>query len=197
MKKRIFKVVLTALYMAILLTMNFTPIGYIPTGAFNITLLFLPVILAAITLGPAYGGLLGALFGLTSFLQAFGIGFVIDPSAALLFTERQIPYTLMCFLPRIVMGVGVGFIFKALSRRKKDGILSYAVSSASAVVLNTLLFMSAFYFSYKGTVFGAKSLMAFLLSALTLNFVFELLAALILGTLVSKAVVAASKRYLK
>ena len=81
-KAKVFRIALSALFAALLAVMAFTPLGYIPTGAFNITLMFLPVIFGAIAIGPAAGAVLGLLFGLTSFLQAFGIGFIIDPMAS-------------------------------------------------------------------------------------------------------------------
>ena len=42
-KAKVFRIALSALFAALLAVMAFTPLGYIPTGAFNITLMFLPV----------------------------------------------------------------------------------------------------------------------------------------------------------
>lgn len=192
--KKLFSIVLTALYAALLAIMAFTPLGYIPTGAFNITLMFLPVIFGAISVGPAVGALLGALFGLTSFLQAFGIGFVIDPLASVLFTTSPLYYTLVCFVPRIIMGLCVGLIFKGLKRIDKTPVLSYIVASASAVVLNTALFMTGYYLAYRNTILSGTSVKVIVMSALTLNSLCELLVAVIVGSSVSIAVTRAIRK---
>jgi len=63
------KFVEMALLVAIILLMAFTPIGYIKTFGLEITLIVVPVTVGAITLGPAAGAVLGAVFGITSFIQ--------------------------------------------------------------------------------------------------------------------------------
>ena len=62
-----------ALLIAIILIMAFTPLGYIRTFGLEITLIVVPVAVGAVTLGPTAGAVLGAVFGITSFVQCFGI----------------------------------------------------------------------------------------------------------------------------
>ena len=62
-----------ALLVAIILIMAFTPIGYIRTAGLEITLIVVPVAVGAVTLGPAAGAILGGVFGITSFIQCFGM----------------------------------------------------------------------------------------------------------------------------
>ena len=62
-----------ALLVAIILLMAFTPIGYIKTAGLEITLIVIPVAVGAVTLGPAAGAILGGVFGITSFIQGFGM----------------------------------------------------------------------------------------------------------------------------
>ena len=62
-----------ALLIAIILIMAFTPIGYIKTFGLEITLIVVPVAVGAVVLGPAAGAILGGVFGLTSFIQCFGM----------------------------------------------------------------------------------------------------------------------------
>lgn len=194
-KQSTFKMVLIALYIAIIFVLNSTPLGYIPTPyGFTITTVFLPVIFAAITLGPWMGGLVGLIFGMTSFLQCFGIGAVVDPMAANLFAENAFLYTIMCFVPRIIMGIGVGFIFKWLHNVDKTKLVSYAVASVSAVILNTVLFLTAFNLFFSGTAFSGATVKAILSSVIALNGIVEMAVALVVGTTISKALVAAMKR---
>lgn len=68
------RLTLMGLFAAVLLLMAYTPLGYLNIGPLAITLNVIPVALAAITLGPVGGAAMGAVFGLTSFLQCIGVG---------------------------------------------------------------------------------------------------------------------------
>lgn len=195
-KNRIFKMVLVALFIAIIFVLNSTPLGYIPTPTgINATTVFLPVIFAAIILGPWIGGLMGFVFGMTSFLQCFGIGAVVDPLAATLFNENPLMYAIMCFVPRIIMGIGVGYIFKLLNKIDKTKFLSYSAASISAVLLNTTLFLTAFNLFFSGTAFSGTTIKTILSAVITYNGIVELIIALVIGTVVSKALDITMKRY--
>lgn len=189
-KKRnsIYKMVLIALFIALMMVMNFTPIGYITvTGAFSITLMTIPVALGAACTGVSGGTILGFIFGLTSFLQAFGIGFLIDPSAAPLFNENPFGYVVTCFIPRILTGFAAGLLFSLFEKKNNTGIWAFGVSSAIVPLLNTALFMSSYILFYSNTSFGG-AVMSVLLTILTVNFLIELLVTTIAGTVISKVV---------
>ena len=92
------RLTLMGLFAAVLLLMAYTPLGYLNIGPLAITFNVIPVALAAITLGPVGGVAMGAVFGLTSFLQCIGVGgtsamgamlFGINPVLA--FIQRFIP----------------------------------------------------------------------------------------------------------
>lgn len=186
--KGIYKLVLISMFIAIMLVMNFTPLGYITvTGAFSITLMTIPVALGATCTGMSGGAILGFVFGLTSFLQAFGIGFMIDPSAALLFNENPLGYTITCFVPRILTGLVAGFVFWLFERKGKTNLLAFSLSSAVVPVLNTALFMSSYILFYSNTSFGGV-VMNVLLTILTINFLVEFLVTILVGTSISKVI---------
>ncbi len=192
----IFKMTLLSMFIALMLVMNFTPIGYITTGLFSITLMTIPVALGAACTGPVGGTVLGAVFGLTSFLQAFGIGFMIDPMAATLFNENPFGYTVTCFLPRLIVGFASGFVFWLFEHKHKVGIPAFMVSSAIVPVLNTILFMTFYALFYRNTVLGGASVMAVVFSAFTVNFLVELGVTLVAGTFINKAIYHYAKRYM-
>ena len=75
-----------ALLVAVILLMAFTPVGYIRTLGLEITLIVVPVTVGAVTLGPFAGAILGAAFGLTSFIQCFGMSSI---GTALLGIDRK------------------------------------------------------------------------------------------------------------
>lgn len=185
---KMYRMVLIAMFIAIMLVMNFTPLGYITiSGAFSITLMTVPVALGAACTGIGGGAILGFVFGLTSFLQAFGIGFIIDPSAAPLFGESPLGYTVTCFVPRIATGLVAGLIFTLFERKNRVNLAAYILTCASVPVLNTALFMSSYILFYSDTSFGG-AVMTVLLTILTLNFLVELLATTVIGTAVSRVI---------
>lgn len=193
-KQNLFRLTLVSLFIALMMVMNFTPIGYITTGLFSITLMTIPVALGAACAGVWGGAVLGVVFGLTSFLQAFGIGFMIDPSAALLFNTDPLAYTLTCFVPRITVGVVAGLIFRAFEKSGKVGVPAFICSAASVPLLNTLLFMGFYAFLYRDTVLAGKSVMAVIFSALTVNFVIELCVTLLAATAINKLIYTVVKK---
>lgn len=50
-----------------------TPIGYLKLGPLELTLIMVPAIIGAVTLGPAAGAFLGLVFGASSFIQCFSL----------------------------------------------------------------------------------------------------------------------------
>ncbi len=193
-KGTLYKLVLISMYVALMVVMDVTPLGYFTTGLFSITLMTIPVALGAAGTGPVGGAVLGFIFGLTSFLQAFGIGFLIDPSAATLFNTDPVAYTATCFIPRILAGTVSGVVFMLFEKKGKVGIPAFAISAAVVPVLNTILFMGFYATLYKNTVLGGASVMAVILSALTVNFAIELFVTVIAATAINKTVYHISKK---
>lgn len=187
-KQTTFKMVVLALFIAIMLLMNFSPLGYIYAGAFTITLMTIPVVAGAISLGPVCGMILGGLFGLTSFLQCFGIGYVIDPSAAVLFNTSPVATAFTCFVPRILMGLCVGLLFKLLYRFEKIRNISYPICAVCGAVFNTLFFMTSYIVLFKNTILANMTVMSIILSVLTLNLVVEICVSLVIGGSIGAAV---------
>jgi uncharacterized membrane protein len=193
-REKTFRMIMLALFIAIMLVMDFTPLGYIYAGVFVITLMTIPVVAGAISLGPLCGMLLGAVFGLTSFLQAFGIGYVIDPSAQLLFSTSPFGTIFTCFVPRMLMGFCVGWIFRLISNTKRIKPLAYPIAAASGAVLNTAFFMTSYIIMFKNTILAETTVAAVLMSVLTLNLVVEICVSLVLGSAVGKGIDMAIKK---
>ena len=127
--------VLTALLAALIVLMAFTPLGYLRVGAISVSLLMIPVAIGALSeLGAKGAAILGAVFGITSFVQCFGMDafgsfvFSLDPAATII----------MCIVMRTLAGFLTGLIAKATRR---IGTAGYAVTGLCAALLNTVLFM--------------------------------------------------------
>lgn len=188
---RTLKMVQLAMFTAIILLLAFTPLGYIklPLGL-AITLIGLPVIIGAITLGPTGGAILGTVFGLTSFAQAFGM----DALGTILIAENPIGLFITCMVPRILMGWLTGLIFTGLKKIDKTSFISYAASSLAGSLLNTILFLTSLMaFFYKSLlrlniVEVPGNINPFMLAVIMAGFnaLAEALVCLIIGTAVSK-----------
>ena len=118
-RRQIRSMVQTAIFGAIIVIMAFTPfLGYIPLGFTRATIIHIPVILASLLLGPKKGAGLGFLFGLTSFINntmnPTVTSFVFTPFYNLGEFSGGIGSILICFVPRILVGVVPYFVYNLL-----------------------------------------------------------------------------------
>lgn len=129
--KKMFGMVLTALFMAIIVIMAFTPLGYIPLVVINATIIHIPVILGSLFCGPKKGAFLGFVFGFTSFIKNTFMptslsAFVFSPVLAMdvVGVSGVFKSIFICFVPRILVGVVPYFVYilvkKALDSEKKQ-----------------------------------------------------------------------------
>ncbi len=132
---------LLGLMAAVLLLMSYTPLGYLNIGPLAISFNVIPVAISAIVLGPVGGAIAGAVFGMTSFLQCIGVGGTSAMGAAL-FSINPILAFLQRFVPRLLDGLCLGFIFRGM-RRVSNTYIACAVTGFFSAFLNTLFFMSA------------------------------------------------------
>lgn len=187
-KQNIFRLTLVSLFIAVMAVMNFTPLGYITTGAFSITLMTIPVALGAACGGMWGGAVLGTVFGLTSFLQAFGIGFMIDPMAATLFNENPFYYTVTCFVPRILAGLLSGLVIFLFEKGRKMSIFKFALAATVVPIINTFGFLGFYMTFYSGTAVGGDLIMSIITAALTLNFLVEFSVTLFASAIINRTV---------
>lgn len=192
-QQKVKRLVLTGLLTAVLLILSYTPLGYLKIGLLEITLNVVPVAIAAISLGPAAGALLGTVFGLTSFGQCIGIGGLSPMGAALLEINPVFTF-IMCLAPRILMGLLGGLVCRLLSKSGKPKT-SFFITGFSCAFLNTLFFMSALVLLFGNTEYvqglmGGKNVIVFICTFVGINAVFEMVA----STLITGAVGTALKK---
>lgn len=150
----------TAMFVAIVLIMAFTPIGIIDLPLIKATILHVPVIIGAILLGPKKGAFLGFLFGLTSFIKnsmaPSVLSFAFTPAVPVPGTGSGSPLAIViCFLPRILVGVTPWLLYRALvpvinrfsSKTGKTGLRGILLAAAGALgaFTNTALVMGMIY----------------------------------------------------
>lgn len=200
----IYKMAFTAFFIALIIVMAFTPIGYIKLPFMSVTLLVLPVAVGAILLGPVCGMVLGLTFGLTSFAQCF----MGDYVGGLIVSQNVFLAAVVCIVTRTLMGLLTGLIFKGLKKafhktltnpeisngkKKSINIFIHAVSCFSAAFLNTLLFMSTLVLFFYNIVEqlastnGSSVIMYVLVTCIGINWVIETLINLFAGTVITSS----------
>lgn len=184
------RMVLIAVLAAIIVFLMLSGLGYIPTGfGFTITILMIPVAIGAILLGPAAGAILGAVFGLTSLATCF-LG--MDVLGVALLAISPWKTALVCIIPRMLVGFLCGWIFRALNKVDKTGIVSYGIASVSAALLNTALFLTGLWLAFGSDpavtqyTGGSSDLFVIIGAFGGVNAIVEAVACLILGTAIAK-----------
>ena len=157
-----------AIFGAIICIMAFTPfLGYIPLGFTRATIIHIPVIIASLLMGPKKGGVLGFLFGLTSFINntinPTATSFVFTPFYSLGDVSGGIGSVIICFIPRILVGIIPYFVYKLILKLSSEETRNRGVSNIglilagiSGALINTLLVMNLIYVFYGDAYIAAS-----------------------------------------
>lgn len=194
-KKKILTLTENAMLAAIVVLMAFTPIGYLQLGLVKMTFIMIPVAVGAITLGEKSGAFLGLVFGITSFVQCFGL----DIFGTTLMSINPIYTFIMCLIPRVLMGYLCGLVYKALARFKKG--VAVVVASLSAPIFNTVFFMTLLMLFFGNSDYimsmraGTENLWAFLVAFVGLNGIMEVVSTVLIAPPVALAVEKATKKF--
>ncbi|MDO5135422.1 MAG: ECF transporter S component [Eubacteriales bacterium] len=189
------QITMLGLMAAILLLMAYTPLGYLNIGPLAITFNVIPVAISAIVLGPVGGAAAGAVFGLTSFLQCIGIGGT-SAMGATLFNINPVLAFIQRFLPRLLDGFLLGFLFQGVRRKTKNVYVSCVVTGFFSAFLNTVFFMGALVLLFGNTEYvqglmGGRNVILFICTFVGINAVCEMVASSVItgavGAALSKA----------
>lgn len=171
-KKQLVRLVLCALFAALVVVMTFTPyLGYITVGVIEITTLHIVVIFGAAVLGPKLGAILGAVWGATCIMRAFQFGII----------PFQNP--MVSLAPRVIVGLVAGLVFWGLSKTKCKKSVALGISALAGTVTNTVLVLSSLQlFGGFKTLFGeaAKTLDVIIATLISTNGLIELVSAIII-----------------
>lgn len=137
---QMFRFVLTALFIALILLLGLTPVGMIPLGFINISILGVPVVIGTLILGLKTGLLLGACFGTISALSAFGIYGTPSALAGALVAANPVLAAIMCYAPRLLVPVVAWCVHKAVSSAGK-GKLAVTASAVAGSLTNTVFYL--------------------------------------------------------
>lgn len=192
-----------ALFAALIVLMAFTPfLGYIPLGFTRATIIHIPVIIGALLLGPKKGAILGFVFGLTSLvnntLNPTATSFVFSPFYELGEIHGGWQSLIICFVPRILIGVVPYYVYRGLtkcSKAKKAGqLLPLAAAGVSGALVNTLLVMNLIFLFFQNAYASANGVASeaaygFILGIIGINGIPEAIVAGVLVAIVGRILI--------
>ena len=185
------QITILGLMIAILILMSYTPLGYLNIGPLAITFNMIPLAIAAVACGPVGGLIVGAVFGLTSFGQCIGIGGV-SAMGATLFSISPVLAFIQRFIPRLLDGLLLGYIFKGVRNATQKTSVASFVTVFFAAFLNTLFFMTALILLFGNTEYvqgliGGKNIIIFVCTFVGINAVCEMISSTLLTGIIVMA----------
>ena len=161
--KKTSEMVKTALFVALIILLSVTPLGYIPLGAINATTIQMPVIIGAIIFGWKKGAFLGGVFGLTSLIkntvQPNATSFVFSPFIPVFGEESGSLWAIVISLiPRIMIGVCAAAVFYLLTKTKISKTVASAIAGFCGSLTNTVLVMGGIYLFFGESYSAAKDI---------------------------------------
>ena len=127
------------------------------------------------------GGILGFSFGLMSMIKATTSASYGDLIFSPFVSPNPIASIIMCFVPRILLGVIAGFLFILLRKKWKKDIPAIGISAAVASLFHTISVLTLMW-----CLFDALELKAVFTVAFGLNGILELVVGVILSVAISK-----------
>lgn len=178
------KMVMAGMFSSISIFLGLTGLGFFKIPPVSVTIMHVPVIIAAIIEGPIVGAIVGLIFGLFSIYQA-----ITTPTVMSFIFLNPI----ISVLPRILIGVVSYYVYYFVS--KKYNRFSIALSSVIGTFTNTFLVLSLAYIFYANSLSQAfeiklSTLGAFLAGIGMTNGIPEI----IVSTLITLPVVIAIKK---
>lgn len=130
-KRKTTQMVLLALLVALIILLGFTPLGLIPLGFINVTILCVPVVIGTLYLDWKRGLILGFSFGLVSYISA-----LTKPSGLVspLMAASPILTGVMTFIPRLCVPLVAWAVYQWMNKKPEEN----AKRSAS-LLFGTLL----------------------------------------------------------
>lgn len=167
---------------AVIFLMTFVPnIGYIQTGLLSITTIHIPVIVGSAILGPVGGFVLGATWGITSFLKVLSMPGTVETAIFL--------NPMVSIFPRILVGLIISYSTIGLGKLIKNRDIKYALVAAIGTLSNTVLVLSSMFIFAQGGVLSFNQAFSVILTVIiSTNGLFELISAIILVPIIIRAV---------
>lgn len=185
-----------AMLCGLLLVMGMTGIGLIPLPVIKATTMHIPVILGAVLLGPAAGGILGAVFGLCSIWANTTTPSLLSFAFSPFMSTEGLPGVLkslwIALGCRILLGVIAGWLWRLLKKITKQDYIALPVTAILSTLCHTILVMGSIYVLLAQQYAQAKNVaitavFGLVMGTVTASGIPEAIAAAILVTVIGKA----------
>lgn len=185
-----------AMFCALLLVMGMTGIGFIPLPVIKATTMHIPVILGAVLLGPAAGGVLGAMFGFCSIWANTTTPSLLSFAFSPFMSTEGLPGVLKSLWIglgcRILLGVIAGWLWRLMKKIIKKDYIALPVTAAVSSLCHTILVMGSIYVLLAQQYAQAKNVavtavFGLVMGTVTAAGIPEAIAAAILVTVIGKA----------
>lgn len=180
---------------ALIILMSFTPIGYLKVGIIEITFLMIPVIIGGIIEGPLGGLYCGTIFGITSFIQCFGL----SAFGSMMMTISPFLAFVTCVPTRMLTGLLVGLIFKAINKKSEKDTVPVLITCLVGPLINTILFTSCVFLFFRNaemlqSINNGNNIILFIGAFAGINGLIECLVAFLIGSAIGKALLILIKK---
>lgn len=151
--KKTKSMVLFSVFASIIFIQTLVPfLGFIPLGVMNATIIHITVAIGSIILGVKYGMGLGFVFGLASMYKNTILpnptSFCFSPFIPMLDgSSGGIKSIIVCFVPRILVGVVAFYTYKIFEKKNKIN-LGLILSGFLSSLTNTIFVMGFIYFLF-------------------------------------------------
>lgn len=159
MRSKTAHLTLTALFVALILLFGFMPVGMIPLGFINVTILHIPVIVGTLLLGLKTGLLFGACFGTVSALKAFGTPPTL---VAPLVAASPALALIMCYVPRLLIPVVTTLVYRLIARGRVNSKRAVPFAAVLGSLTNTVFYLGLMLLFYVIMGIDHANLLAFI-----------------------------------
>lgn len=158
-RKNIVTLTLFSILLAIEIIVCFTPLGTIPLGTLSATLSHVPVIITALILGTSMGSGMGFAFGMCSFIYwSFvapgAFSFIYTPFYSAGEFQGNFWSLVICFVPRVLIGVVAALVVKAFDKTKVPQPVSFGLAGLLGSLTNTLLVLGGVWLFFGSEYFS-------------------------------------------
>ena len=138
-KLEVRKMAIIGVLAAISIMLSMTPLGFIPLGPVNATIMHIPVIIGAVLDGPLVGITVGLIFGATSLFRALTMPTI---------TSFALINPLVSILPRVLIGIVAYYVYKLTIKLTKNTCVSGWITGVIGSLVNTIGVLGMIYILY-------------------------------------------------
>ena len=192
-----------ALMAAIIIVLANTPLGMIQLPIIKATTVHIPVIIAAILLGPSAGAMLGAVFGVCSLISNTMAPTLLSFAFSPFMSTTGIPGALKAIWIsvgcRVLIGVVAGWLWNFLQKMHVNNWIALPVVGFVGSMVNTISVMGSIYLLFaqqyaEAKEVGITAVWGLIMGTVTASGIPEAVAAAVLVTALGRALVQAFRK---